>query len=116
MIISGRATGEPAVSANIWSKGYGAAGYSLLTNLTKLVPGTTGYPVTYPASIASQSTELGARDMVDHLKAAAIRCPKQKFALGGHSQGGNVRFIEAHIRRLADGWQGYISRHSTASE
>jgi hypothetical protein len=44
----GRATGEPNAAAGRWSKGYGAAGYSLLTNITKLVPDTTGYPVNYP--------------------------------------------------------------------
>jgi hypothetical protein len=37
-----------AKAAKIWSKGWGAAGYSLFTNLTSLLPGTTGYPVHYP--------------------------------------------------------------------
>jgi hypothetical protein len=46
-----RATGEPDVSKGVWSKGYGAAGYSLLTNITALVPDTTSYPVEYPVSV-----------------------------------------------------------------
>jgi hypothetical protein len=35
-----------------WSKGYGAAGYSVLGNLTKLVGADVvdGYPVHYPVS------------------------------------------------------------------
>jgi hypothetical protein len=32
----------------------------------------------------------GAQDMVNRLIAQAAACPDQKFALGGHSQGGAV--------------------------
>jgi alpha-beta hydrolase superfamily lysophospholipase len=32
----------------------------------------------------------GAQDMVSRLVAQAAACPNQKFALGGHSQGGAV--------------------------
>jgi hypothetical protein len=49
----GRATGEPDVSRGAWSKGFGAAGYSLMTNITKLMPDTTAYPVRYPVSFPS---------------------------------------------------------------
>jgi hypothetical protein len=81
-----RATGEPAASAGKWSKGYGAAGYSLFTNLTALVPGATGYAVNYPAAMGTE--DQGAKDMTRHIVERAKQCPQQKYALGGHSQGG----------------------------
>jgi len=31
-----------------WSKGYGAAGMSFVSNVTALIPGSVGYPVPYP--------------------------------------------------------------------
>ena len=59
--IQARATTEPpqgvdeatglewvAKATKVWVKGWGAAGYSLFTNLTSILPGTTGYPVHYP--------------------------------------------------------------------
>lgn len=48
-----RATTEPAETANIWSKGYGAAGTSIFTNVTKLIPETTGYSVHYPVRLSA---------------------------------------------------------------
>ena len=33
-----------------WSKGYGAAGASLVANVTAMIPGSVGYPVPYPVS------------------------------------------------------------------
>jgi hypothetical protein len=42
------AAGFDAAASRGWSKGYGAAGYSLYSNMTKLIPASTGYPVHYP--------------------------------------------------------------------
>ncbi|KAF1809511.1 alpha/beta-hydrolase [Eremomyces bilateralis CBS 781.70] len=80
-----------AAAARYWSKGYGAAGYSIYTNVTSLIPDATGYPVHYPASFSGCSSEnKGIADLVSQLTTQAERCPEQKFALGGHSQGGVV--------------------------
>jgi hypothetical protein len=87
-----RATGEPGPSAKTWSEGFGAAGYSLNTNVTKLLPETTSYPVNYLANTAWDSTEKGVLDMLSHITSQSSLCPNQVFALGGHSQGGNVTF------------------------
>lgn len=76
---------------NNWSKGYGAAGFGLLLNLTKpespaFVQGTDGYPVNYPAGMGTQGQ--GTTDIISHITKQMSACPQQKFALGGHSQGG----------------------------
>ncbi|KAF2400701.1 alpha/beta-hydrolase [Trichodelitschia bisporula] len=99
-LIYARATTEPpqvsgagfeAAAARIWSKGYGAAGYSLYTNVTKLIPGSTGYPVNYPASMdLNNGGCVGAKDLVRRLEERSKACPNQVYALGGHSQGGAV--------------------------
>ena len=80
-----RATGEPAASAGGWSKGFGAAGMSLFSNITALIPGSTGYPVNYPAGMGTE--DKGAADIVRHITERAKACPEQKYSLGGHSQG-----------------------------
>lgn len=80
-----RATTEPAASAGGWSKGYGAAGMSLVSNVTALVPGSTGYPVNYPAAMGTENK--GMEDMVRHITERAKACPDQKYVIGGHSQG-----------------------------
>ncbi|KAF2428089.1 alpha/beta-hydrolase [Tothia fuscella] len=80
-----------SAASKVWSKGYGAAGYSLYTNLTALIPGMAGYPVHYPASFSGCTSEdPGIKDMQNHLIARAKQCPDIKFSLGGHSQGGFV--------------------------
>ncbi|KAE9977152.1 hypothetical protein BLS_001610 [Venturia inaequalis] len=84
-LVYARATGEPAASAKVWSKGYGAAGFSLYTNITALIPGATGYAVNYPAAMGTE--KQGGADMVKHLTERAKACPDQKYSLGGHSQG-----------------------------
>jgi hypothetical protein len=48
--------------------------------------------VVIKANTAPDSTEKGAVDMLDHITKMSKECPKQKYALGGHSQGGNVTF------------------------
>jgi surfactin synthase thioesterase subunit len=73
-----------------WSKGYGAAGYSLYSNVTALIPSASGYPVHYPASFSLTSQSEGISDMTTYLTRQASACPQKKFALGGHSQGGFV--------------------------
>ncbi|KAF2664313.1 hypothetical protein BT63DRAFT_444063 [Microthyrium microscopicum] len=78
-------------AAQFWSKGYGAAGYSLFTNITALIPSATGYPVHYPANWDSAtSAPTGVKDMLARLESQAKACPQQKFVLGGHSQGSGV--------------------------
>jgi surfactin synthase thioesterase subunit len=77
------------LAKGFWSKGYGAAGASLFNNITKLIPGSTGYPVHYPAS-SGNSMPVGVTDMLAELSKQSTACPNQKFALGGHSQGGMV--------------------------
>lgn len=89
---TGRATGESGPAVNTWSKGFGEAGYSLSTNITKLVPETTSYPIVYPANTQWDSTEKGVLDMLSHITRQSSLCPTQRFSLGGHSQGGNVTF------------------------
>jgi hypothetical protein len=37
-----------------------------------------------------QSAPIGVQDMLDQLTKQSKACPKLKFALGGHSQGGMV--------------------------
>ncbi|KAF2435156.1 alpha/beta-hydrolase [Tothia fuscella] len=91
LLVYARATGEPAATANSWSKGYGAAGYSLLQNITKAgspahIEGSDGYPVNYPAGMGTQNQ--GTADLIRHMTAQMAACPQQKYALGGHSQGG----------------------------
>jgi hypothetical protein len=81
-----RATGEPAASKRAWSQGYGAAGKSLLSNVTALIPGSGGYAVNYPAALGTENQ--GAADMIKHLNEKVKACPKTLYALGGHSQGG----------------------------
>jgi hypothetical protein len=82
-----RATGEPATSANTWSKGYGAAGFSLLQNLTYILKDdVSGYAVQYPAAMGSQGQ--GTTDILKHVEAQVKACPNMKFSMGGHSQGG----------------------------
>jgi pimeloyl-ACP methyl ester carboxylesterase len=38
----------------------------------------------------TSSTSFGAKDYIDHLTSMSKKCPQQKYALGGHSQGGFV--------------------------
>ncbi|KAF2401112.1 alpha/beta-hydrolase [Trichodelitschia bisporula] len=104
LLVYARATTEPpgsmdnadsakfeAAAARVWSKGYGAAGFSLYSNVTKLIPGSAGYPVHYPASwTGCTSEDKGVADYLDQLSKVAAACPNTKFALGGHSQGGVV--------------------------
>jgi len=99
-----RATSEPPTGVDsasaaqwetaankVWSKGYGAAGYSMFTNVTSLIPAATGWPVHYPASFSGCASEnAGVADMLDQLQKVSTRCPDTLFALGGHSQGGVV--------------------------
>src|ERR1700710_1199933 len=81
--IVARATTEPV--------GFGFAGGSLKTHLAAKLPGSTAYAVQYPASMDLNGGGCkGAKDMVNRIKSQSAKCPQQKFALGGHSQGGAV--------------------------
>ena len=100
LTVTARATTEPpgkystgqfdSAAARTWSKGYGAAGKSLLSNITALLPSATGYPVHYPASMGNGSPQQGTEDAIKHMQQQAAACPGTKFAMGGHSQGGFV--------------------------
>ncbi|KAF2435090.1 alpha/beta-hydrolase [Tothia fuscella] len=80
-----------AAANKFWSKGYGAGGFSMFQNISAVIPGTTGYPVHYPASWSGCTSEdKGVKDMLAELSKQSAACPKQKFILGGHSQGGVV--------------------------
>lgn len=70
-IVYARATTEPpqgvtnakgsefeAKANRVWSKGFGAAGYSLVTNVTALLPGSSGYAVQYPVSSLLEFTSI----------------------------------------------------------
>jgi hypothetical protein len=83
---SARATTEPV--------GFGAAGgllKDLVTGAKGTIPGATAYAVVYPASMDLNGGGCtGAKDMIKRLESQSAKCPNQKFALGGHSQGGAV--------------------------
>ncbi|KAF2673936.1 alpha/beta-hydrolase [Microthyrium microscopicum] len=82
-LIFARGTGE--------TKGLGLAGTSLATELKKLVPGVTTSPDDYPADFTGCASESkGIDDLVKQLTTRSKACPKQKYALGGHSQGAVV--------------------------
>jgi hypothetical protein len=85
-LVYARATGEPAASKRTWSQGYGAAGKSLVGNVTAMIPGSDGYAVNYPAAMGTENQ--GAADMIRHLNEKVKACPNTVYALGGHSQGG----------------------------
>jgi surfactin synthase thioesterase subunit len=88
-----RATSEQfaTAAARTPTKGFGAAGFSLLTELLKLVPTVTAYPVNYPADWSGcASEEKGVNDILKQLATMSKACPTQKYVLGGHSQGAVV--------------------------
>ncbi|KAF2665598.1 alpha/beta-hydrolase [Microthyrium microscopicum] len=89
-LVYSRATGEPGLTSP--TAGYGAAGYALLTNLTALVPGASGHALDYPAGFLPTSSNIGTTALLTYLSSASTRCPSQRYALGGHSQGGNVTY------------------------
>jgi hypothetical protein len=65
-----------AAANKVWSKGYGAAGYSLFTNLTSLIPKMAGYPVHYPVNSATQS--LAALPLIENELRQGSRAARQK--------------------------------------
>lgn len=104
-LIYARATTEPpgaisatasieafdTAAAKVWSKGFGAAGASLFSNVTALIPGATGWPVHYPADWKGcVSEDKGISDLLARIAGRSKECPATKFVLGGHSQGGVV--------------------------
>jgi len=84
-LIIARGTTEPQVPL------YGVVvGDPMFDAVKALLPGVTGYAVDYPASFDPNSKNLGADDVVKHLGEQTKKCPKQKFALIGYSQGADV--------------------------
>lgn len=65
-------------------------GDNIFAAVKAVVPDVTGYSVNYPASFELDSKAKGAADVVRHLNEQSKACPKQKFALIGYSQGGDV--------------------------
>jgi hypothetical protein len=55
-----------------------------------MIPGSTGWPVPYPASMAEGSAAKGVQQMIARVEARVKACPNTKIVLGGHSQGGGV--------------------------
>ena len=56
----------------------------------QLLPEATGYKVDYPASFEPTSRNVGRDDIVKHLTEQAKKCPNQKYAMVGYSQGADV--------------------------
>ncbi|KAF3903476.1 Cutinase [Dactylellina cionopaga] len=83
-ILVARGTSEPGKFGII-------VGDNLVGNVTAILPGARGYPVQYPASIDVISGGLQGRvDIVNRLISQSLRCPSQKFALVGYSQGASL--------------------------
>jgi hypothetical protein len=83
--INARGTGEPL------NPKFGIIiGDPLWKAVKKLVPDASAYSVNYPASAAPCSGELGSQDVINYLKAQSSKCPDQKYALAGYSQGAGV--------------------------
>jgi hypothetical protein len=111
-LIYARATGEPpgSISAvagtpsyraafdeaasKVATKGFGVAGWALVTELTKAIPGTTSYPVHYSSSIdIVPSIGNGTADMINEMSTKSKACPNTKFVLAGHSQGAALVYL-----------------------
>jgi len=84
-IIVARGTSEPGPLGVI-------VGDPLVARVQRDLPGVKvrGYPVQYPASMASALGSAGANDVKKRLEAQSRECPEEKFALAGYSQGGMV--------------------------
>lgn len=66
-------------------------GDPVVSNVTKALKKSRGYPVQYPASSnVIADTRQGAHDIVGRLMAQAANCPDQTFSLVGYSQGAGV--------------------------
>ena len=61
-----------------------------LRAVQRVVPGTTGYAVKYPADFISSSPDKGVTDTLQHFARQAKACPGQKFVFSGYSQGAVV--------------------------
>lgn len=70
--------------------GYGIVCGPFLTAVQRLIPGTTGYAVKYPADFSKTSPDVGVADTLRHINERAVACPDQKYALSGYSQGAVV--------------------------
>jgi surfactin synthase thioesterase subunit len=60
--------------------------YPMIQNILANVTGGISLPVEYPAA-ASQNTSSGEQFVVDTIAHGLRRCPHQKYALFGYSQG-----------------------------
>ncbi|KAL2261877.1 hypothetical protein VTK26DRAFT_3109 [Humicola hyalothermophila] len=93
-ILVARGTSEPNFEPD--GKFGVVVGDPVVSNVTEVLPGSRGYPVQYPASSDIISgIRQGARDVVNRITSQALRCPNQKFALVGYSQGAAVMHAAA---------------------
>ncbi|KAF4553218.1 Cutinase-like protein 1 [Elsinoe fawcettii] len=97
-ILFARGTSEPDFAPD--GKFGVVVGDPIFSNLTRIFRDVQGYPVQYPASGANNSATIGATDVVNRLRAQSQRCPRQRFALVGYSQGAAV--IRLAANRLND--------------
>jgi len=83
-LIVGRGTGEPGP--------FGAVvGDPLVATVTKLLPGSRGYAVQYPANFdLTKSPNIGVDDVINRLNKQNKECPDQTFVLVGYSQGAGI--------------------------
>ncbi|EPS39250.1 hypothetical protein H072_7006 [Dactylellina haptotyla CBS 200.50] len=83
-ILVARGTSEPGKFGFI-------VGDNLVGNVSQVLPGARGYPVQYPASIdVLGGGRQGRLDIINRLISQSLRCPTQKFALVGYSQGASI--------------------------
>jgi cutinase len=83
-VIFARGTGE--------APGLGSVGTSFVADLKGDLSSTSMsvYAVKYAAEDDQRSVKPGSLDLISHIKAEAVRCPNQRFVLGGYSQGASV--------------------------
>jgi cutinase len=82
----------------LWARGtiepqssYGPlVGDSFISQLKRAIPEMSFYNVVYPAGMGSSSPDQGVSDTLKRLQSQAVKCPNQKFVLGGYSQGAVV--------------------------
>jgi len=88
-ILVARGTGEPGPFGSV-------VGDPLVRTVTRLLPGSRGYAVQYPANInITVSVPTGVKDTTNRLISQIKACPDQKFAIVGYSQGAGVMHAAA---------------------
>lgn len=65
-------------------------GDPLMKLIKQKFPIAQGSAVQYPASLETDSLAKGVADIVGRLKSQTAKCPRQRFAFVGYSEGANV--------------------------